>query len=83
MPSGPLQPGSVPFDNRHGITAPFARGIKRQDPGNIPSSQFYNLQNVRVVGNQLISRGGLTKTNSSGALTGTILGIFDDGNGNV
>lgn len=67
------------FQVRHGLTAPRCRGIKRQgDPARVPQDQFWTLQNVRVVGNQLRSRGGQTKVNSS-AETGCIVGIFDAG----
>lgn len=84
MPKALLDPEHVPFDIRHGISAPFCRGIKRQaGPGEIPLDQFYTIQNARIVGNQIISRGGRTKVNTSAVLTGSIFGIWDDGNGVV
>jgi hypothetical protein len=62
---------------------PRMRGINRQlDPGAVPSDQFWNLQNARLQQGEVVSRGGLTKVFDS-AVSGSIYGLFDDGNGNV
>jgi hypothetical protein len=77
----PLPPGKQ-FDSRLGITTPWAKGMRRQgDRSKLAPNQFHTLQNVRVVGNQIISRGGQTKITTGGVLNGAIYGIFDDENG--
>ncbi len=67
---------------RHVLSIPAPKGIKRQgDPGKLAPEQFWTLQNARITGSQVESRRGLTKATSLGALTGAIIGIFDDLNG--
>lgn len=74
-----LAPDHQQFSLRFGLSLPKAKGMKRQgDPARIPFDQFYHLQNMRVSGNQLVSRGGQSKVNTS-AETGCIVGIFDAG----
>lgn len=54
------------------------RGVNREsDPGAIPLDQFYYLQNVRIHGDEILSRGGQT---DDGTLNGCVDGMFDDGN---
>lgn len=64
------------FEFRKGIDSfPDFRGMNRQDdPGAIPQDQFYLLQNARVKGSEIISRGGL----SAGVDIGTASGIIDN-----
>lgn len=79
-----LQPGFTRFEHRHALgtqwgSLPAPRGMKRQgDFGRIPPDQFYWLQNMRISGSQVISRGGSEKVNAA-AENGCITGIFDTG----
>jgi hypothetical protein len=75
----------TPFEFRPGLgNFPSMSGMNRNaDPGALRSNQFHHLQNIRVVGDELVSRGGQTKITTAGALNGAIFAIFDDQNGEV
>lgn len=46
----------------------------------IPPNQFYDLQNTRLVGGEIVARGGQSKANAAAALSGTaVTGIWDAG----
>jgi hypothetical protein len=54
------------------------RGLyKQKDPGAIPPGALQDAQNARLVGGRLVSRGGLGAAVGA-ALTGEIVGLFDD-----
>jgi len=54
-------------------------GMRRERPRtSIPDNQFWTLQNVRMISNEILVRGGQSKANSV-ALSGTeVTGIYQD-----
>jgi len=70
-----------PLKLRAGIDFPTWEGVNRQnDPGAIRDTQFQTAVNVRINGNEVISRGGQTRAYNSG-VTGCIYGMIDVGEG--
>jgi hypothetical protein len=68
-----------PYRVRLGIDVPRARGVNTEvDPAALPPDQFRRLENVDFRGNRIVNRKGLAKVNSSGAMTGSVMGIADD-----
>jgi hypothetical protein len=65
-----------------GLTHRRFRGTNtRGDAGSIADDQFRALENVEHDGVKWNSRDGLAKVNSAAAMTGTVYGIWDDGEG--
>jgi hypothetical protein len=65
-----------------GLTHRRFRGTNtRGDAGSIADDQFRALENVEHDGMKWNSRDGLTKVNSAAAMTGTVYGIWDEGDG--
>lgn len=72
-----------PLKLRAGIDFPTWEGVNRQnDPGAIRDTQFQTAVNVRINGNEVISRGGQTRAFNSG-VTGCIYGMIDVDNEDV
>lgn len=73
----PLREGFTPYSFRLGTEViPKFGGMRREGPRYaIPPHQFYDLQNVRLVGGELVARGGQSKLNSGAALSGCIYGM--------
>lgn len=73
------QPTSNTFCHRPGIKGfPAFGGVdRRSDPGSITPNRFYKLENVRLVGPEIVSRGGLDPLNPDNPLAGGVLGVFD------
>ena len=71
-----------PFSVRVGIDIERFRGTNTQgDPGSIRDDQFQALENVSHDGTRWGSRDGQSKVNSAAAVTGCILGQWDDDDG--
>jgi len=65
-----------PLILRAGITFPGWAGMNREnDPGAIADNQFFYAQNVRIYGNEIVSRGGQEKIHDA-AMDGCVLGFF-------
>lgn len=81
----PQDPTFVRFDFRGGLKElPEFSGVNREnDAGAVRYDQFYNLENVRVRGDEIIARFGQSKVFSaplvSGATTYIPIGYFDTG----
>lgn len=76
-PKGPEQGIRSPLRRRAGIDFPQWEGVNRQnDPGAIRDTQFQNLINVRLAGNEISSRGGQEAVINTG-LDGCVYGMID------
>ena len=75
----PLQPGFAAVQFVLSPESPKFGGMRREGHRfSIPVNQFYDLQNTRLVGGEIVARGGQSKGNAS-ALSGTaVTGIYDD-----
>lgn len=62
---------------RAGMDFPNWEGVNREmDPGAIRDSQIQTGINVRIEGNEIVNRGGMTKIHSA-AMTGCVYGFID------
>lgn len=71
------------FEYRSGVAQhPQLRGVnKEDDPESVPTWQYQEVINAQVRKGALVTRGGQSKYNSSGAASDCIIGIYDASGG--
>lgn len=74
MPKGPRDPDHEPFEFRPGVGGfPTFGGMRKTgNPGSTPPNMFHHLKNVRIVGDEVVSRLGQT---ACGDLDDPVIGL--------